>query len=351
MFREDLAQIPSYVPGKRMPDALKLSSNEVTDAPLASVAEAMANAAAEVNRYPDMAAVDLRDVLAEHLGIPAEDIAVGCGSSALGQQLVQITAGKGDEVIFPWRSFEAYPIFTQVTGATPRPIPLTESGHHDLEAMAAAINEHTKLIFVCNPNNPTGSIITEQAFIDFMDQVPPEVIVALDEAYIEYVREADTPLSVELLHRYPNLIGMRTFSKAFGLAGIRVGYAFGKHEVIDALNKVAIPFGVNAVAQAGAVAALSEIDALMERTDEVATQRTRVAEALGANPSQANFVWLPAQAIAAGPIPAQTPAELAELFAKHNVLVRSFPEGVRITVTNQQEMNQLLSVWQTISGA
>lgn len=348
MFREDLAQIPSYVPGKRMPDALKLSSNEVSDAPLPNVAEAMAKAAAGVNRYPDMAAVDLRDVLADHLGIPAEDIAVGCGSSALGQQLVQITAGKGDEVIFPWRSFEAYPIFTQVTGATPRPIPLTESGHHDLKAMAAAINEHTKLIFVCNPNNPTGSIVSEQAFINFMDQVPPEVIVALDEAYIEYVREADTPISVELLSRYPNLIGMRTFSKAFGLAGIRVGYAFGKHEVIDALNKVAIPFGVNAVAQAGAVAALGEIDALMERTDEVATQRSRVAEVLDANPSQANFVWLPKERIASGPTPAHTPAELAELFAKHNVLVRAFPEGVRITVTNQQEMDQLLKVWQTL---
>ncbi|MCQ9353445.1 histidinol-phosphate transaminase [Corynebacterium sp. 153RC1] len=352
MFREDLASIPSYVPGKRLPDALKLSSNEVTQGPLPSVREAMVLAASAVNRYPDMGALDLREALAEQLQVGMDQVAVGCGSSALCQQLVQITAGPGDEVVFPWRSFEAYPIFTQVTGATPRPVPLTEDGFNDLDAMAEAITDRTRLIFVCNPNNPTGTVVPEQAFLDFMDRVPANVIVALDEAYTEYVRTEDTPLTTELISRYPNLVGLRTFSKAYGLAGLRVGYAFGQADVIDALNKVALPFGVNAVAQVAAVESLAQADALMERTDEVAQERVRVTAALGlegiSGESQANFVWVPADCEAIGGL---EPFALAEALAAHSVLVRAFPEGVRITVTTSEESDQLIAAWQEVVGA
>ncbi|AKK04491.1 histidinol-phosphate aminotransferase [Corynebacterium mustelae] len=337
-IRPDIDTIASYVPGKRWPDAIKLSSNEVTHPPLPAAVSAMSEAAGQANRYPDMAATELVTALAEQLGVEPSQVAVGCGSSALCQQLVQITAGPGDEVIFPWRSFEAYPIFTQVTGATPVPVPLDDAGRNNLVAMAAAVTEHTRLIFVCNPNNPTGTVVSESDFLEFMAQVPKHIIVALDEAYFEYVRADDTPIATELIGRFDNLVGLRTFSKAYGLAGVRVGYAFGNPSVIEALNKVALPFGVNAVAQAGAIASLNACDELLERTDEVIKQRDRMATQLKTAPSEANFVWLPlpeAQSVA---------AQLAEA----GVIVRAFDEGLRITVTNQAESDTLLAAWESL---
>ena len=336
MIRPDLAALPAYVPGKRRPDALKLSSNEVATTPLPAAVEAMTQAAMQANRYPDMFAMDLKEALAEHLEVTPEQVAVGCGSSALCQQLVQITAGPGDEVIFAWRSFEAYPIFTQVVGATPVPVPLLDDGRHDLDRMAELITDRTKLIFLCNPNNPSGAVITDAEFHDFMARVPESVVVGLDEAYFEYNRAEDTVIGTEAVTRYPNVVALRTFSKAYGLAGVRVGYAFGSTELIGALDKVCIPFGVNAVAQAAAVASLASADELLERTEETVAQRDRVADALGARRSQANFIWLPG-------VDAQ---DVAERLAEQGVLVRAFPEGVRITVTTEKEADQLLAAWE-----
>ncbi|MCQ9341142.1 histidinol-phosphate transaminase [Corynebacterium phoceense] len=338
MIRPDLSSLPAYVPGKRQEDALKLSSNEATQPPLPAAVDAMAAAAAGANRYPDMGAVAIREALAEHLGVAFEQVAVGTGSSALCQQLVQVTCADGDEVVFPWRSFEAYPIFAQVHGATPVAIPLKDEGV-DLEAMAAAITDRTRLIFICNPNNPSGSIVTRAEFAEFMAKVPAEITVALDEAYTEYLRAEDTPLATEEIAKYPNLVGLRTFSKAYGLAGLRIGYAFGQPEMIEALNKVAIPFSVNSVAQAGALASLAAQDELKQRTDTAVVERQRVIEATGAYPSEANFVWLPGE----------TP-ELAAALAEQGVLVRSFPEGIRITVTTPEETDQLLAAWKAVRG-
>ena len=338
MIRPDLSSLPAYVPGKRQEDALKLSSNEATQPPLPAAVDAMAAAAAGANRYPDMGAVAIREALAEHLGVAFEQVAVGTGSSALCQQLVQVTCADGDEVVFPWRSFEAYPIFAQVHGATPVAIPLKDEGV-DLEAMAAAITDRTRLIFICNPNNPSGSIVTRAEFAEFMAKVPAEITVALDEAYTEYLRAEDTPLATEDIAKYPNLVGLRTFSKAYGLAGLRIGYAFGQPDMIEALNKVSIPFSVNSVAQAGALASLAAQDELKQRTDTAVVERQRVIEATGAYPSEANFVWLPGE----------TP-ELAAALAEQGVLVRSFPEGIRITVTTPEETDQLLAAWKAVRG-
>ena len=338
MIRPDLSSLPAYVPGKRQEDALKLSSNEATQPPLPAAVDAMAAAAAGANRYPDMGAVAIREALAEHLGVAFEQVAVGTGSSALGQQLVQVTCADGDEVVFPWRSFEAYPIFAQVHGATPVAIPLKDEGV-DLEAIAAAITDRTRLIFICNPNNPSGSIVTRAEFAEFMAKVPAEITVALDEAYTEYLRAEDTPLATEDIAKYPNLVGLRTFSKAYGLAGLRIGYAFGQPDMIEALNKVSIPFSVNSVAQAGALASLAAQDELKQRTDTAVAERQRVIEATGAYPSEANFVWLPGE----------TP-ELAAALAEQGVLVRSFPEGIRITVTTPEETDQLLAAWKAVRG-
>lgn len=342
MLRKDLHKIASYQPGKRHENAIKLSSNESSFPPAPQVYEAMAKAAGSANRYPDMVQWGLRVRLAEHLELTPEQIVVGIGSSALCQQLVQITCTPEDSVVFPWRSFEAYPIFANVVGAEAIAVPLTADGYNDLPAMAAAVTENTRLIFVCNPNNPTGTIISKQAFADFMEQIPSDIVVALDEAYIEFVREEDTPNAVELIKQYPNLIGLRTFSKAYGLAGARVGYAFGNPEIINSLQKVAIPFGVTAASQAGAIAALDAHQDMIERTEASIDQRDRVADFLKAARSQANFVWLPVESLPG------TPQEVEAQLASKNILVRAFPEGIRITVSEAAEMDQLLQAWEEL---
>lgn len=339
IVRADISEIPSYIPGKRLADALKLSSNEVTHPPLPAAVAAMAEAAAAANRYPDMGATDLIHAIAKHLKLRPEQVAVGCGSSALCQQLVQITCTTGDEVVFPWRSFEAYPIFARVAGATPRPVPLTADHRVDLPALAAAITPATRLVFVCNPNNPTGTTITKREFEEFMAVVPPTTLVALDEAYFEFVRTQDTPMGTEVVVKHENVVALRTFSKAYGLAGVRVGYAFGNPAIITALNKVAIPFGVSAIAQAGAIASLAGAAQLLERTNETVSERDRVARAIGAIPSEANFVW----------IPTETAATLAQQLADQGVIVRAFPEGVRITVTDHAEADRFLAAWNSIT--
>lgn len=327
-----------------MPDAVKLSSNESAHPPLPSVTSAISQAATQSHRYPDMGVLQLRQKLAAKLGLADENsITVGTGSSALCQQLVTITCQPGDEVIFPWRSFEAYPIFTQVTGATAVPVPLREL-RNDLPAMADAITERTRLIFVCNPNNPTGTTITDQEFREFMDRVPADVVVALDEAYVEYNTADNTPLATEAVQQYPNVIGLRTFSKAYGLAGVRVGYAFGNPDIIATLGKVAIPFSVSAVAQAAALAALepAATDELNERVTETNQQRDRLADELGLTPSFANFVWIPAESLH------DSPQEVAAQLAESGVLVRAFDEGLRITATTAEETDALLAAWKKV---
>ncbi|MEY8209390.1 histidinol-phosphate transaminase [Corynebacterium sp. MNWGS58] len=344
MLRQDLETLPAYVPGKRMPDAVKLSSNESAHPPLPSVTSAISQAATQSHRYPDMGVLQLRQKLAAKLGLADENsVTVGTGSSALCQQLVTITCQPGDEVIFPWRSFEAYPIFTQVTGATAVPVPLREL-RNDLPAMADAITERTRLIFVCNPNNPTGTTITDQEFREFMDRVPADVVVALDEAYVEYNTADNTPLATEAVQQYPNVIGLRTFSKAYGLAGVRVGYAFGNPDIIATLGKVAIPFGVSAVAQAAALAALepAATDELNKRVTETNQQRDRLADELGLTPSFANFVWIPAESLH------DSPQEVAAQLAESGVLVRAFDEGLRITATTAEETDALLAAWKKV---
>ena len=372
LTREDLSLIPSYIPGKTAPGALKLASNEMTQGPLPSVRDAIVDAAAGVNRYPDMAAVDVRATIAGHLGLSTSQVAVGCGSSALCQQLIQATCADGDEVVFAWRSFEAYPILARVAGAVPVAVPLDDAHRHDLDSMAAAIGERTRLVFICNPNNPSGTTITAAEFEAFMAKVPSDVLVALDEAYIEFVVPAegdlgaagrgsgvDTPNSIEATAKYPNVVGLRTFSKVYGLAGLRIGYVFGAAEIIDAVNKVCIPFSVNALAQVAAVESLRAVDELEARIADVRDQRVRVTAAVngaaGAEvvipDSQTNFVWLPQERLASlAGVGALTAADVADseslgaFLADKGIVVRFFRgAGVRITVTDAAETDRLLA--------
>ncbi len=355
MIRPDLQHLPVYTPGASIPGALKLASNESSLPPLPSVVAAMTEAAAGVNRYPDMAAVALRTALADwlstqHNPLTIDNIATGNGSSALCLQTIQATCAAGDEVIFAWRSFEAYPILSRIAGATSVQVPLTEDYRHDLPAMAAAVTDATRLIFVCNPNNPTGTTITAAEFQRFMDAVPQHVHVVLDEAYVEYNQDADSPVALEFFARYPNLAVLRTLSKAYGLAGARVGYLVGHQDFVRAVNQVAIPFGVNAMAQAGALACLQPAaqEELLQRVAVTVAERQRVLEAASRiNPawsvrSEANFVWLPLS----GPAAAELDAHLKQ----HGVVARLFAgEGVRVSVTTPEETSVLLAAlesWQ-----
>ncbi len=341
-IRTDLDSLPVYVPGKTFPGAIKLASNEVTEPPLPAVAAAIAEAATEVNRYPDNGAVALTDELAKTLGVTPAEVQVGCGSVTLCQNLITITSGPGDEVLFGWRSFETYPLATRVAGATPVQVPLAGDAVYDLAAMAAAITERTRLIFVCNPNNPTGTVVEAQALRAFLEQVPDDLLVVLDEAYFEYLRldEAHAYDALELRREFRNLVVLRTFSKAYGLAGLRVGYAIADPEVIIALGKVHLPFSVNSVAQAAAIAALHAQDQLLARTEAVTAERSRVTAELRAlglpvPESQANFVWL---ALGDDALPFATAATEA------GVVVRPFAgDGVRVTVTVPEENDVFLA--------
>ncbi|WHU47195.1 histidinol-phosphate transaminase [Gordonia sp. L191] len=341
-IRPDLADLPVYVPGKTFPDAVKLASNEVTFGPLPSVLQAISHAAAGVNRYPDNGMVELTDALAKNLGVSPEEIQVGCGSVILCQNLILVTCRPGDEVVFGWRSFETYPLATRLVGATPVQVPLTGDDVHDLAAMADAVTDRTRLIFVCNPNNPTGTVVTADDLRAFLQSVPSDIVVALDEAYFEYTRLDDDHAydALELRREFPNLVALRTFSKAYGLAGLRVGYAIGDPEIITALGKAHVPFSVNSVAQAAALACLEAGDELLERTDAVVAERRRVTERLRAAgyrvpDSQANFVWLDL---------AERSSEFARAAIDAGVVVRPFADdGVRVTVTHLDENDSFLA--------
>ena len=345
-IRPDLDTLPVYVPGKTFPGALKLASNEVTEGPLPSVIDAIAAAGAGVNRYPDNGMVELTESLAKSLGVTTDEIQVGCGSVILCQNLITVTCTPGDEVLFGWRSFETYPLATRVAGATPVQVPLTGDAVYDLDAMAAAITDRTRLIFVCNPNNPTGTVVEADALHRFLEAVPSDVIVALDEAYFEYMRldEAHAYDAIELRREFRNLVVLRTFSKAYGLAGLRAGYAVADPEVITALGKVHVPFSVNSVAQAAAVASLHAQGELLARTDVVVAERSRVTEALRADgyvvpDSQANFVWL---ALGDDALP------FARAATEAGIIVRPFDgDGVRVTITRPDENDSFLAFAKT----
>ena len=300
-FRPVLDTFPPYRPG-RVPAAVagqahKLSSNESPYGPLPSVAEVIAEAGLSVNRYPDNGAEALTAALAGRFAVPPEHIAVGCGSVGVLKQLIESVSDPGAEVLYAWRSFEAYPPLADLAGATSVRVPLLADEAHDLDAMAAAITPRTRLALVCNPNNPTGTVVAGQQLTAFLDQVPADCLVVLDEAYREYVRDASVPDGVDLYRDRPNVAVLRTFSKAYGLAGLRVGFLIGHPPVAEAVRKTMLPFTVNAVAQAAAVASLAAESELLERVDATVKERDRVREALLADgwtvpPTEANFVWL-----------------------------------------------------------
>lgn len=340
--RADLAAVPAYQAGRSAPPgAVKLSSNENPFPPLPGVQAAIADAAASVNRYPDFGSSRLLAALGQHLGIDTDHVAVGTGSVAVLAQVMNAMAGAGDEIVIPWRSFEAYPILATLAGASLVRVALASDGTHDLDAMADAVTDRTRLVMVCTPNNPTGPAVRRDHLEAFLDRVPQDVLVAIDEAYVEFVRDSAAPDALDLALSRSNVIVLRTFSKAYGLAGVRVGYAIGPKTVISELRKAQLPFGVTAMAEQAAIASLAGERELLRRVNVLALERSRVQSAIRAMDfeipdAQGNFVWLPL-------------ADRADAFAvataEAGVVVRPFSgEGVRVTVGEAAANDRWLAV-------
>ncbi len=342
-LRRALAELPPYVPGARAAvgaAAYKLSSNENPYPPLPAVMAAIADASVDVNRYPDMYATELVSTIASRLGVADECVVAGCGSVAVLEHVLAAVCEAGDEVVMPWRSFEAYPITVALAGAVGVRVPVLDDGRLDLEAMAAAVTARTRVVLVCTPNNPTGPAVHADELAVFLESVPSDVLVVLDEAYVEFVRD---PLAADGLAAYsahPNVVLLRTFSKAYGLAGLRVGYAVARPRLAAGIRAASTPFGVSSVAQLAAVASLRARDELMARVDALVLERTRVLDGLRGQgwtvpDSQGNFVWLGL---------GDHSAAFAERAGRAGVLVRPFQgDGVRVSVGEREAADLLLA--------
>lgn len=344
-LRPEIAALPPYRQGRQADaDAYKLSSNENPFDPLPAVLDVL-RASLDVNRYPDAAANRLREVLARRFGVSVDEVHVGAGSVSLLSQFLLAAAQVGDEVLYAWRSFEAYPGLVTVTGATSVQVPNRPDGSHDLDAMADAVTDRTRVVIVCTPNNPTGEIVTGEAFERFMARVPESVLVILDEAYAEFVTDPHAVNGESLTERHPNLVVLRTFSKAYGLAGLRVGYAIGPAYVLDAARSTAIPLSVTALGQEAAIASLEHEKELLARVEGIARLRDEIWQALADQGwelprAQGNFIWLPT---------GDATAHAAQVFESHGCIVRAFaPEGLRISIGEASSVEKLLAAAQEV---
>ena len=349
--------LPSYAAGK--PPApvegltrYKLSSNENPLGPVPEVARVLAEFDA-VHRYPDPLSTALRTALAGQLGVDAEDIVTGAGSLGALNQIIKTFAGVNadgvqDEVIYAWRSFEAYPILVGIMGARSVQIPNLPNGAHDLDAMAAAVTDRTRLILVCTPNNPTGPAVTESQIRSFLAKVPATVPVVIDEAYFEFCAASSIPEGEEpplngldIYRDYPNVIILRTFSKAQGLAGLRVGYSISHPQITRHLRVAATPFAVSALAERAAVASIEHQEAVMARVRHIVAERERVTARLRElgyefPSTYANFVWLPL---------GERTGEFVDLMNRNALSVRAFgSEGVRVSIGEVEANDRFLSL-------
>lgn len=350
--RPDVLSFPAYRQGRApKKQGFKLSSNENPFPPVAPVAAA-ARSCDGFNRYAAADLTELRTRIGEKFGVSADWVHLGAGSVSILYQLVQACAGPGENYIHPWPSFEAYPLLGIASGAKPIAVPLGGSAVHDLAAMAAAITPKTRAVLLCSPNNPTGPVITEGQFAEFMERVPSDTLVVLDEAYAEFVDREEAVDGAAVLQRYPNLVVLRTFAKAYGLAGLRIGYGLARPEIWQATRPTMIPMSVSLVAEAAALAALTP-EAEAELAEQVAVLNRRRAQlvselqrlGISVPEAQGNFVWIPETEL---PVTAQ---QFAESCAAEGILVRPFPgHGVRITVAEAESIPAVCGVVAAILG-
>ena len=359
-IKPHIRALEPYQPGKPIEElerelgisgAAKLASNESALGPSPKAIAALRKAIANIHRYPDGASYELRRKLAARLGVAGEQLVFGAGADEVLELLAKVLLGPGDECVYAWPSFAMYPIVVKGMGATPVPVPLDPDYVHDLPAMAAAVNERTKLLFVCNPNNPTGTGVGAEAFDAFMESLPDDLVVAVDEAYGDFSRRPDFPDALAWVRRRPGTIVMRTFSKVLGLAGLRIGYGAADRELADYLQRARHPFNVNRLAEVAAVAALDDrgfIERVIGSNFRGLDYLSRELRGLGIQvwPSEANFVL------------ARTGAGVAERLLQDGVIVRplagfGLPDCVRISVGLPEENERLVKALRRIreSGA
>lgn len=338
-LRPEIVALSAYKQGAPADDdAYKLSSNENPFEPIPEVVAAI-HAATGVNRYPNAGGIALRGAIAERFAVTPEEVHLGAGSVSILSQLVQAAAGVGDEVLYSWRSFEVFPLFVAVAGATSVQVANTPDHRHDLPAMAAAITDRTRVIIVCSPNNPTSTVVTAEEFELFMHQVPNDILVILDEAYVEFVTDPTAVNGKTLSGRYPNLVVLRSFSKAYGLAGLRIGYAVGPEYILNAARTTAIPLSVTEPATQAALVSLDYEAVLLERVTRLSTLRDQLWLALidqgwSVPKPHGNFVWLPT---------GEATAAAAQVFERHGIVVRAFvPDGLRVSIGESQSVDKLL---------
>jgi histidinol-phosphate aminotransferase len=303
-FLDKLARIPHYQAGSASVDAAApagdvamLASNESPFPPVQAVVDAVRDAAGAINRYPDPGARALRSALAARYDFPLPGIAVGNGSCEILLAAAEALLEPWNEIVYAWPSFSMYPHLAAGTDAKAIEVPLTTDHLHDLDAMAQAITDNTRMVLVCNPNNPTSTYLPAAEIAAFVARVPPHVLVILDEAYIEFVVAEDPDTSLDLVRRHSNVVILRTFSKAFGLAGLRAGYALGTEAFRAAVDRVRQPFSVNLLAQAAATEALRHQDDVTRRAELNLAERLWMSEELAElgleqSDGQANFAWV-----------------------------------------------------------
>jgi histidinol-phosphate aminotransferase len=305
-FAEKLARMPGYqagVPTGQAPHQVaaggvaQLASNESPFPPHPEVVEAIARTAAAINRYPDPDATLLRRRLAERYETDPSRVAVGNGSCEILLAAAEALCEPGDEILYAWPAFSMYPYLPALTGAREIRVPLAAGDVHDLDAMAAEVTAATQLLLVCNPNNPTATHIPAAEIAAFCERIPPHVTIVLDEAYVEFQTDDDPDATIDLLADFPNLVVQRTFSKCYGLAGLRVGYAIGSPTFRAALDAVRQPFSVNALAQAAGAEAILHSDDVLMRVESTVAERLKVEEGLRemglrTSRTQANFSWI-----------------------------------------------------------
>jgi histidinol-phosphate aminotransferase len=353
-FAEKLARIPSYQAGASLEqataraetaDAIKLASNESPFPPHPAVVEAIRRAAADVNRYPDPEAAVLRRRIAERHETEPGRIAVGNGSCELLLAAAEALCEPGSELLFAWPAFSMYPYLAPLSGARELRAPLDADERHDLEALAAEITAATQLVIVCNPNNPTGTYLAADRIGAFLEDVPAHVTVILDEAYIEYQATDDPDASRDLLDRFSNLVLLRTFSKCYGLAGIRVGYALCSPQFRSAVDAVRQPFSVSHLAQAAGAEAIRHQDDVIDRVEKNLVERLFVEErvrelGLLSADSEANFAWID--------LGDGDEAEVVDVLARAGVAVRAGaalggPGHLRVTYGTRAENERFLA--------
>jgi histidinol-phosphate aminotransferase len=299
-FNAHIADIPIYPAAATYEfegELVKLASNETPFAPHPQVLEAIESGLRSLHRYPDPEKSALRKRLSDRTGVPAARIAIGNGSCELLLAAADAMLEPGTEIVYAWPSFSIYPHMSAMSGARAVTVPLTEAGEHDLEAMAREVTVATRIVIVCNPNNPSATAFTPDAIDAFVGELPRHVAVFLDEAYIEFSTLQDPDDSLDLLGRHPNLVILRTFSKVYGLCGLRVGYSLGDERFRNAVDQVRQPFSVNALAQLAATEALNHVDEIERRIEQTVMERVYVESelaerGLATTESQANFSWV-----------------------------------------------------------